>query len=262
MRKTLLAAAIVSTFGASTAAFAAEPASPHTVTGNVGVFSDYRFRGISQTFNGPALQGGFDYAHASGFYAGNWNSSVSGNSYPNGASLEMDFYAGFKTEVAGVGLDIGTLYYYYPGTEYNAAGDDPTNHEIYLGASFGPVSAKLSYAVSDYFGLKDSTSAIGAKGDSKGTTYLELNFSKEVMPKLTLSAHLGRTAYSNYTDLDYTDYKVGLGYDVGGYVFGLAYVGNSVKAVAEPLYKVTNTVTNKTEDLADSTVVLSLSKTF
>ena len=49
---------------------AAEPASPHTLTGNLGFFSDYRFRGISQTAKNPAIQGGFDYAHSSGFYAG------------------------------------------------------------------------------------------------------------------------------------------------------------------------------------------------
>lgn len=60
----------------------------HTVTGNVGLVSDYRFRAISQTFREPAVQGGLDYAHASGFYAGTWASNVSGNLYPNGAGME------------------------------------------------------------------------------------------------------------------------------------------------------------------------------
>src|SRR5713226_7192278 len=75
---------------------AAAPASEHTFTGNVGLFGDYRFRGISQTFRKPAIQGGFDYSHASGFYLGNWNSNVSsGASYPAG-DLEMDFFGGWK----------------------------------------------------------------------------------------------------------------------------------------------------------------------
>ena len=66
-----------------------------TITGNAGVFSDYRFRGISQTDKKPAFQGGFDIGHASGFYVGNWNSNIDSALY-NGASLEMDFYGGYK----------------------------------------------------------------------------------------------------------------------------------------------------------------------
>ena len=261
MHKSLLSLAMLSALGASSVAMAADaPASPHTVTGNASLVSDYRFRGISQTFKLPAFQGGFDYAHASGFYAGNWNSNVSGNSYANGAGLEMDFYGGFKTEVAGIGLDIGTLYYYYPGAEYTGTSEKYDNHEIYIGASYGPVSAKVSYALSDYFGLSDK-SVGGTLGDSKGTTYVELNFSKEVMPKLTLSAHVGMTKYENYKDFDYTDYKIGVGYDVGGYVFGLAYVGNSMKETAGEGFN-TVTANGTTEKLYKGGAVLSVAKTF
>ena len=262
MRKTLLAAAVLSAFASANVAMAADPApaAAPAVTGNAGVFSDYRFRGISQTFMQPAFQGGFDYAHASGFYVGNWNSNVSGVQYANGAGLEMDFYGGFKTEVAGVGLDVGTLYYYYPGSEYTTSAEKYDNHEVYVGASFGPVSAKVSYAVSDYFGLNDKT-ATTAAGDSNGTTYVELNFSKEVMPKLTLSAHVGQTKVKNYKDYDYTDYKVGVGYDVSGFVFGLAYVGNNVKSAGKSFYTATNG-NNKVEKLYDGGAVVSVSKTF
>src|SRR5215510_14737543 len=78
----------------------AEPKPSYTLTGNMTFTTDYRFRGISQTFGagffnvGPALQGGIDWAHESGFYLGNWNSNVSGNTFPNGSSIEMDFYGG------------------------------------------------------------------------------------------------------------------------------------------------------------------------
>ena len=75
MKKTLLAALLIAGFAApsmaQTAAPAAAEASPHTLTANVGLVSSYRFRGIDQTYGKPALQGGFDYAHSSGFYAGN-----------------------------------------------------------------------------------------------------------------------------------------------------------------------------------------------
>ena len=128
MRKSILAAAVAAAFVSPVAVTtaqaqaAAAPASPHTFTGNVAVVSDYRFRGVSQTYKLPALQGGFDYSHSSGFYVGNWNSSVSGLSYNGGAALEMDFYGGWKTEFAnGIGFDVGGLYYYYPGSYYPTA---------------------------------------------------------------------------------------------------------------------------------------------
>src|ERR1051325_11199236 len=114
MRKTLIAAAFASAFAvpslvmAQAAAPAAAPASPHTLTGNAGLVTDYRFRRISQTFGKPAFQGGFDYAHSSGFYAGNWNSNVSsGAGFPSG-NLEMDFYGGYKATFGDFGIDVGT----------------------------------------------------------------------------------------------------------------------------------------------------------
>ncbi|MGC2165225.1 MAG: TorF family putative porin, partial [Gallionella sp.] len=76
----------------------AEDASPHTFTGNVGFTTDYTFRGISQNYRSPAVQGGFDYAHSSGFYAGTWASNVSGNQYTN-TSMEWDWYAGYNGKV-------------------------------------------------------------------------------------------------------------------------------------------------------------------
>ena len=94
MKGIALAALVSAAFSVPAMAQAADPAqtdpapaaeaSPHTVTGNLGVFSSYRFRGIDQTFGKPALQGGVDYAHASGFYLGNWNSNVSsGAGFPS-----------------------------------------------------------------------------------------------------------------------------------------------------------------------------------
>ena len=120
------------------------------LTANIGLYSSYRFRGIDQTFGKPALQGGFDYAHASGFYAGNWNSNVNaGAGYPSG-NLEMDFYGGWKKTWGDWGLDVGAIYYYYPGSNASLANGTALtnarttsvhtgrvdNTEVYIGGSW------------------------------------------------------------------------------------------------------------------------------
>ena len=79
------------------------------IAGNFGLASDYRFRGVSQTQNALAVQGGLDYAHESGLYVGNWNSSVSSHLYTDGAGIESDVYAGFKKEFNGITVDVGSL---------------------------------------------------------------------------------------------------------------------------------------------------------
>ncbi|WP_459668915.1 TorF family putative porin, partial [Achromobacter xylosoxidans] len=85
----------------------------YTLTANVTLASQYRYRGLMQTNNKPAIQGGFDFTHASGLYLGNWNSSVSwlndGNSDVS-APVEMDFYGGYKGNLApDVPFDLGVL---------------------------------------------------------------------------------------------------------------------------------------------------------
>ena len=122
------------------------------IVGNTGLTTDYRFRGISQTQNAPAVQGGVDYAHASGFYAGNWNSSVSSLVYTNGAGVENDVYAGYKTKVLGLELDVGSINYFYPRATNNTSTNFDTN-EIYVAVGQGPVTAKISNSLSNYFGL-------------------------------------------------------------------------------------------------------------
>ena len=168
MRKSILilsiaAALAVPGIAAAQAPAAAAPASDHTISGNMGLFSEYRFRGISQTYEKPAFQGGFDYSHASGLYAGNWNSNVSETLY-SGASLEMDFYGGYKKSFGDIGLDVGAIYYYYPGSDAAGIGKID-NTEVYIGGSWKWLSAKYYYAVSDFFSAPDT----------KGSTYLDLS---------------------------------------------------------------------------------------
>ncbi len=159
MKKSLIALALSGLAIAPVFAEEAAATPEHSVTGNLGLFSSYRFRGIDQTFGKPALQGGIDYAHSSGLYVGNWNSNVSsGAGFPDG-NLEMDFYGGYKTTVGDVGLDVGAIVYYYPGSEgkvlgTNAQSGAVNNKEVYVGASWQFLSLKYSYAFDDYFSLR------------------------------------------------------------------------------------------------------------
>jgi uncharacterized protein (TIGR02001 family) len=257
MKKTLIAlatvASVVPSFASAQAAPAASP-----ITGNLTLTSDYRFRGISQSYKQPAVQGGLDWAHDSGFYLGNWNSSVSGNQYPNGASLEMDFYGGYKFPIGkDVTLDVGALYYYYPAAYYNGfAGQKPKydNFELYFGGVMGPFSAKIFYAISDFFGLDETT---GGKS-SNGSYYVDLNYSTEILPKLTLGAHLGYQSVKNYSNLSYTDYKIGVTYDWTGWLLGAAFVGTNAEKTP---YTVFDGKGNE-KFVGNNTVVLSIGKTF
>src|SRR5688572_32533691 len=109
-KKSVIAGVLAAAF-APTGAVAADAPPEHNVTGNIGIFSQYIFRGLTQTDRKPALQGGFDYAHSSGLYAGTWGSNISwlkenasvagpppayAGTYGQGGSLELDFYGGYK----------------------------------------------------------------------------------------------------------------------------------------------------------------------
>ena len=236
---------------------AAEPASPHTITGNLGFFSDYRFRGISQTAKNPAIQGGFDYAHSGGFYAGTWASNVSGYSYAN-ANMEWDFYAGYNHKLSDdIGLTAGGLYYFYPSGQ-TGAGKRFDTFEANFGGNWKWVSGKFWYSVTDFFGATDPK--------SKGSTYIEVNatfpFSElktgnAWLDKLSLVGHIGHQKVKNYKDFDYTDWKLGATYDLNGYLLGAAYVDTNAK---KEFYTVATSRGDKT--IGSSTIVLSVSKTF
>lgn len=253
MNKSLIALALAGAFAvpafAQTAAPAAPAAeaSPHTLTGNVGLFSSYRFRGIDQTFGKPALQGGIDYAHASGFYVGNWNSNVSEYAgYPEG-NLEMDFYGGYKFALGDVTLDIGGLYYYYPGS-VNYKGDAVDNGEIYIGAAWKFLSFKYSHALTDYFDIVDT----------KNTGYFDLSAAYDLGDGWGLVGHVGYTDVSHSSDLDYTDWKLGVTKDIGGFVFGLAYVDTN----ADENFYTWRKPSGKDINAGKATAVLSVTKAF
>lgn len=253
MRKTLLAAAVSAAAalpGVANAQAAAQ--SPHTLTGNMAIVTDYRFRGISQTYTQPAIQGGIDYAHASGFYIGNWNSSVSGLSYPSGGGIEMDLYGGFKKSFGDFAFDVGLLQYYYPKAVTPTGGEKFDTLEAYLGVTWKWLSLKYSTTLTDYFGV-NSTSTGTANGDSKGSGYLDFTASYEVAPKLTLVGHYGMQTVKNYDALEYNDWKLGVTYDMNGWLLGASYIGTDAD---ETIYVLNG------KEIGKDTVVLSIGKSF
>jgi len=286
MRKIIIAAAVAGAFSlpsvvmAQAAAPAAAPASPHTIAGNLAIVSDYRFRGIDQTAGSPALQGGVDYSHSSGFYLGNWNSNVSsGAGFPDG-NLEMDFYGGYKTSFGDVGLDFGAIYYYYPGSEGRTLGlradsGSVTNKEIYIGASWKFLSVKYFYSLDDYFSLRGVNSAGASTGQSTdGTSYLDLGATYDLGNGWGINGHVGMLNAANIHNGDYTDWKIGVTKDIGGWVFAAAYIDTNADGSckkrftsAQP-YCFAESLSDTTgagghfDNAGDSTVVVSVSKSF
>jgi len=106
---------------------------------NIATVSDYLFRGVSQTSK-AAVQGGLDYSHASGFYAGTWMSNVN-----FGGGQEVDLYTGLRGSSNGIGYDLGAIYYWYPDSGGDQTGLEADYSEVSLGLSAGPVSASVAY---------------------------------------------------------------------------------------------------------------------
>jgi len=253
----------------------AAPAPEHSLTGNISLNSDYRFRGISQTWKLPAVQGGFDYAHSSGFYAGTWASNVSGNSYNNGAGLELDLYSGVKFGLSqDLTLDLGALAYVYPGAKLNSApgvatDKKYTNVDLYAALSAGAFSAKLSIAATDYFGLNSDTAGYAyfsslavngeRRGGSKGSAYLDLNYNFDLGNGLTLGTHLGHLKVQHYGELSYTDYKLSLAKEIVGLNWTAALVGSNAK---RDFYQAGNAAGQDAKRLGTAGLVLSVGKTF
>ena len=223
------------------------------VTGNLGLTSDYRFRGISQSQNAPAVQGGVDYAHSSGLYIGNWNSSVSSQVYTNGSGVESDVYAGYKKDIYnGITIDIGSYNYFYPRAQNLTNGKEFTTNEAYVGLGydakeFGAYAVKYNRALSNYFGTTNSV----------GTQYTQLDASVPVIDKVSFLAHAGRTNVANNSQLSYNDFNTGLAYDLNSWIISAKYYWNTSLPTGFAAF---NTVNG--QGLTNSTAVVAVTKTF
>jgi len=206
------------------------------LSANISVVSNYIWRGLTQTDNRPAIQGGIDYTHESGLYLGNWNSNitwVADEGYANNSHFEMNFYAGLKKEWLGSGFasDIGFIQYYYPSSGTNAGFTNPNTGEVYIAQNFtmGRFSGygKFSYSVTNSQGFSNST----------GSNYSEFNVDYETgFFNFTLNTHIGyqqvqgQYSQAGEASANYLDWLVGVTKDFGdGFTASLTYVGTNVR---------------------------------
>lgn len=182
-------------------------AEQHEFSGNVTLTSDYVWRGVSQSDEDPAIQGGFDYNHESGFYVGTWAS----NGDFGTASIELDLYAGFANSIGDFSYDVWYIDYRYPGNS-SLVFDE-------IGFSVGYDLGILSLSGSI------STNEIIVE-DKKTGTYYEFGIDVPAGP-VTLSGHIGTYDLKSGTD-DYTDWKLGASYEFSGFTFDLSYTDTDI----------------------------------
>lgn len=256
LKRNLILSAILA--GLAPAAFAAD-ASPHTITSNVGLVTDYVYRGISQTSHNPAIQGGIDYSHSSGVYAGVWGSNVSwiadsGAVATGSVTMELDTYFGFKGGFAtDFTYDVGFIRYNYLGDYTAAAGfADADTDEVYGAIGYKWFTAKYSYGTGQFLTVPGAS----------GTNYIDISASYPIADTgFTVVAHAGKQTYKGSAAAafanspTYTDYKLGVTKDLSGYVVGLAYT----KTNATAFY---NYGPNFGGDWGDATTALSVTHSF
>jgi uncharacterized protein (TIGR02001 family) len=232
VRSLMAASLLVGTAFAATPALAQdEDSSGLSVSGNVAVVTDYRFRGVSQTGGDFAIQGGIDVAHDSGFYVGTWGSSIQGGQ-PLG-EMELDVYAGWTGEVSpGVTFDVGLLYYIYPTGDVAGADTDFFEPYASIGTTLGPVGATVGVAYAwDQSALGDNDNLY---------VYTDWSLGIPDSP-VSLTAHLGYTdgvlaptllSQPLLGDDSGFDWSLGASMPVyGGLTLGVAYVGTEGRGV-------------------------------
>lgn len=256
---------------AATPAYAQETASePFTVSGTVGLVSDYRFRGVSQTDKEMAVQGGLSVSHESGLYAGTWASNLAGWGTFGGSNMELDLYAGYLVPVGGLSLDVGLTWYMYPG-----GADDTDFAEPYvkLSGAAGPVNllAGVAYAPKQQ-ALGNYSNTPQSRGQKQDNIYLwgDANTAIPGTP-LTLKAHLGYSDGNpglgpNGTSIaptgKYWDWMLGADVAAGPVTLGVSYVDTNISR-ADSAYIQPNFSSSKNgSSIAGSTILFSVSASF
>lgn len=211
-----------------------EPLIPGEFSANVGFFTDYRFRGVSQTENEPALQGGIDWAHDSGFYLGTWGSNVEFAD----AHLELDVYGGYASEFRGVSYDLGFVYYWYPGA---GRSQDFDYYEFVLGLGYdfevAAVSSTIAYTPENF-------------GDTGDGLYLEGGVSVPLPYEFSFDGTIGYQFIEEEVAFgipDYLNWSLGLSRSFMGLDFSLAYIDTDEPSCG---------------DACGATVLFSVSKSF
>jgi len=191
------------------------------LSGTVIVTSDYAFRGISQTLEKPAIQGGIELAHPSGFYLGTWGSSLNfGEEVNPRAQVEMDVYGGFGFAPANLpDVDLGVTYYGYPGAQ--ARDYAFLEFGAGLSRSFSLLTAAITTAYSpDFFASSGQAWHYG----------LDLSVPLSLF---TLNGALGHQRIEHneiFSTPDYTHWSLGLAVGVAGFEVSGAYLGSNLES--------------------------------
>jgi uncharacterized protein (TIGR02001 family) len=235
MKKIMLAVALSAV---AAPAFAQdEAAGPISVSGSAALVSDYMFRGVSQTDEAMAIQGGLTVSHKSGFYVGTWASNLAGWGTFGGSNMELDLYGGYTTSIGVAKVDAGLTWYMYPN------GADKTDFaEVYfkLSGDLGPASALVgvAYAPSQEALGNWSNTPQSALGDKEDNLYIWTDISGAVPgTPVTLKGHLGYSDGNpglgpNGTSIaptgTYWDWTLGADLALGPITLGVAYVDTSI----------------------------------
>ncbi|WP_448212603.1 TorF family putative porin [Colwellia sp. MEBiC06753] len=160
---------------------------------NIGVTSNYLWRGVTQSSDGPSISGGIDYAHESGFYAGTWVGSID---WGTGNGTENDYYLGYSGEVDGFGYDVGYIYYNYPASGF----EDSDFGEVYFNGSFGGLG----------FGVAYTTNSQVSKGSAfdAGDIYYNVSYGFDLPKEFSLSLLYGYYTFDASSDYDYGHFQV------------------------------------------------------
>ncbi len=231
---------------------------------NITAASQYVSRGFQQTWGKPALQGGLDYNHASGFYAGTWASTVSDH-FIRDASVEWDVYTGYSRSFGDVTVGTKVAYYYYPGAKTTAdTGNTRFDYgEIIPEISYGPLSVKYAITYTqDYFGNNSVTLGIGNNKHSRGSGYLDVNWHQPITQGWSVDAHYGNQRIKNFSAASFRDASFAVNKELpynlsSSLTYSKAWDKDGFYqqySNGNPNAKVSNPI--------DSTVTLSLTKSF
>lgn len=205
-----------------TAMFTAATAAQAEVAANIGVTSDYVWRGVSQSGESASVSGGVDYSDDSGIYVGTWVGSLG-----EGSGSEVDLYLGYGGEAGSVAYDFGYIYYAYPSSD---PGID--FGEIYGSVGIGAFSAGLAYTT-------NNDSANDDAGFESGDIYVNAGASFDLNEDWSLGLTVGSYMFdsdASDNDIDYVHYQVDFGTstDMGDFTFSLSDTdidGDDLRAV-------------------------------
>ena len=220
----------------------AEPAPPYTLTFNVGLYSAYMFRGVDYT-DGPAVQGGIDWGHSSGFYLGTWFSNLDPYGFgkidgvQDGNKWETDFYGGYAhTFDGGFGINLLANYYKYLEGHDSVNGHKQDTLELSAALSYKWLTYSFFYIPTDYYGLDETDKNFVVTGNrhTKGATYNELKVNYTLpIGDLNFMAKIGYQHTPNLQGSE-ADYAIGLnrnfsipsgGKPIEGFNAGAYYTG-------------------------------------